>query len=118
MQRRLINALEDLRVEEDSTVRNTAGTVIQYRYGEDSVDPSRSVQGKALIVDEVLNQVLGKRYRPEEYLRGEALEGTLPGGEEELDLLAEAQLEEENEDEESEEPSGEGGEGPDMGGGD
>ncbi len=118
MQRRLINALEDLRVEEDSTVRNTAGTVIQYRYGEDSVDPSRSVQGKALIVDEVLNQVLGKRYRPEEYLRGEGLEGALPVGEEELDLLAEAQLEEENEDEESEEPSGEGGEGPDLGGGD
>ncbi len=116
MQRRLINALEDLRVEEDATVRNTAGTVIQYRYGEDSVDPSRSVQGKAVIVDEVLREALGKRYRPEELLRGEGLEGTTPVGEEELDLLAEAQLEEEAEEEEMEEGGGEGSEGPETGG--
>jgi DNA-directed RNA polymerase subunit A' len=45
MQRRLINALEDLRVMEDGSVRNTAGTVIQFKYGEDGIDPARSVQG-------------------------------------------------------------------------
>ncbi len=118
MQRRLINALEDLRVEEDGTVRNTAGVVIEYQYGEDGIDPSRSVQGKALIVDEVLQSVLGRRYHAgAEALRGEGVEGTTPVGEEELDLLAEAQLEEEVEDEETEDVTPEDG-GGDFGGGD
>jgi len=115
MQRRLINALEDLRVEQDGTVRNTAGTVIEYRYGDDGVDPSRSIQGRALIVDEILKDVLGARYQPEEApLLGEGVEGTTPVGEEEMDLLAEAQMEEEGEEEETEEFGGE--EGPDLGG--
>src|SRR5205807_10411088 len=38
MQRRLINALEHLRVEYDSTVRDSRGNIIQVRYGEDGVD--------------------------------------------------------------------------------
>ncbi len=58
MQRRLINALEDLKVSEDGSVRNTAGTIVQFRYGEDGVDPSRSVGGKALDVDELIDEVL------------------------------------------------------------
>ncbi len=118
MQRRLINALEDLRVEADGTVRNTAGTIIQYKYGEDGVDPSRSVQGKPLVIEEVLRQALGKKYRTELELRGEGITGTTVVGEEEQDLLAEAQQEEEVEEEEGEEGGGfEGGEGGGEGGG-
>ena len=118
MQRRLINALEDLRVEDDGTVRNTAGTVIQYKYGEDGVDPSRSVQGKPLVVEEVLREALGKKYRTELELRGEGISGTTVVGEEEQDLLAEAQAEEEVEEEDAEEGGGfEGGEGGGEGGG-
>ena len=60
MQRRLINALEDLKVKEDGTVRNTADTIIQFRFGEDGVDPSRSVQGKAVDIDDILQEVLGE----------------------------------------------------------
>jgi DNA-directed RNA polymerase subunit A' len=60
MQRRLINALEDLKVMQDRSVRNTAGTIIQYSYGEDGIDPSRSVQGKAVDIDDVILTVLGK----------------------------------------------------------
>jgi DNA-directed RNA polymerase subunit A' len=60
MQRRLINALEDLKVKEDRTVRNTADTIIQFKFGEDNVDPSRSVQGDPVDMDDVLLEVLGE----------------------------------------------------------
>jgi DNA-directed RNA polymerase subunit A' len=58
MQRRLINALEDLKVESDGTVRNTAGTIIQFRYGEDGVDPSRSIRGKAVDIEDAFHKAL------------------------------------------------------------
>jgi DNA-directed RNA polymerase subunit A' len=53
MQRRLINALEDLKVAQDGTVRNTAGTVIQFVYGEDGIDPTRSVQGEPVDMEQI-----------------------------------------------------------------
>jgi DNA-directed RNA polymerase subunit A' len=115
MQRRLINALEDLNVAEDGTVRNTAGTVIQYRYGEDGIDPTRSYGGLAVPLDEVLASVLGRRVKPTVDSKGEPISGTPPVTEEEMDLLAEAQLEEEGEEEETEE-FGAPEEGPDFGG--
>ena len=43
--RRLANALQDLRVEYDHTVRDASGKVIQFEYGEDSIDVSRSENG-------------------------------------------------------------------------
>ncbi len=57
MQRRLINALEDLKVAEDGTVRNTAGTVIQFEYGEDGIDPSRAQDGEGVDFNWVFNEV-------------------------------------------------------------
>ena len=59
MQRRLINALEDLRVMGDGTVRNTANTIIQLVYGDDKIDPSRASRGKAVVVEDVVRDVLG-----------------------------------------------------------
>ncbi len=59
MQRRLINALEDLKLKADGTVRNTADSVIQFKYGDDGVDPCRSVQGEAIDIDDILVEVLG-----------------------------------------------------------
>jgi DNA-directed RNA polymerase subunit A' len=59
MQRRLINALEDLKVMSDGTVRNTANNIIQFDYGDDGVDPSRSVQGTAVDFDRIVTEVLG-----------------------------------------------------------
>ncbi len=44
--RRLANALQDLRVEYDGTVRDANGRIIQFAYGEDGIDVSRSEQGK------------------------------------------------------------------------
>lgn len=45
MQRRLVNALQDLKVHEDGSVRNSNGQVIQFAAGEDRVDPSKSEWG-------------------------------------------------------------------------
>ncbi|HJX04546.1 MAG TPA: DNA-directed RNA polymerase subunit A', partial [Thermoplasmata archaeon] len=59
MQRRLINALEDIKVMQDGSVRNTAGTIIQFSYGEDGIDPARSVQGDPVDVDDIILEVLG-----------------------------------------------------------
>ncbi len=44
--RRLANALQDLRVEYDGTVRDASGKIIQFEYGEDSIDVSKSENGK------------------------------------------------------------------------
>jgi DNA-directed RNA polymerase II subunit RPB1 len=41
IQRRLIKGLEDLKVEYDMTVRNSKGKVIQFKYGDDSVNTTK-----------------------------------------------------------------------------
>ncbi|MBC7129821.1 DNA-directed RNA polymerase subunit A', partial [Candidatus Bathyarchaeota archaeon] len=57
MQRRLINALEHLRLEYDGTVRDSAGDIIQFKYGEDGVDPAKSDHGKAVNVARLVEQI-------------------------------------------------------------
>ena len=60
MQRRLINALEDIRVEQDGTVRDASGKIIQFIYGEDGVDPARSFGGKAVDIDGIIADIKGE----------------------------------------------------------
>ncbi len=57
MQRRLINALEDVKVENDRTVRQAGGQIIQFIYGEDGVDPTRSINGEAVDVKRIISDV-------------------------------------------------------------
>jgi DNA-directed RNA polymerase subunit A' len=45
MQRRLVNALQDLKVNDDMTVRNAHNQIIQFTAGEDAIDPSKSDWG-------------------------------------------------------------------------
>jgi len=59
MQRRLINALQDVRVEYDGTVRGTDGSIIQFKYGDDGVDPAKSDHGKAVNIDKIIERVVG-----------------------------------------------------------
>ena len=59
MQRRLISALEDLKLMGDGSVRNTAGNIIQFRYGEDGSDPARAVKGKSVDLDDLFTEVFG-----------------------------------------------------------
>ncbi|MFH1285949.1 MAG: DNA-directed RNA polymerase subunit A' [Candidatus Micrarchaeota archaeon] len=42
MQRRLINALQDIVVKRDTTVRDARGILVQFRYGGDGKDPQRA----------------------------------------------------------------------------
>jgi len=56
--RRLANAMQDLRVEYDQTVRDAAGKIIQFEYGEDGLDISKS-EGGAINVKRIVEQVLG-----------------------------------------------------------
>jgi len=46
MQRRLINALQDLHINHNMVVKNSAGQIIQFIAGEDGVDPSKSDSGE------------------------------------------------------------------------
>jgi DNA-directed RNA polymerase subunit A' len=61
MQRRLINAMDDLKVFKDDklSVRNTADRIIQFEYGEDGIDPCRSVHGMPVNTDVIIDKVLG-----------------------------------------------------------
>jgi DNA-directed RNA polymerase subunit A' len=52
LQRRLINALQDLSVGYDNTVRNASGTIVQFEYGGDGIDVSKSDNGNLLIPKE------------------------------------------------------------------
>ena len=44
--RRLANAMQDLKVEYDGTVRDASGRIVQFSYGEDGIDVSKSENGK------------------------------------------------------------------------
>jgi DNA-directed RNA polymerase subunit A' len=63
MQRRLINALQDIKVEYDGTVRTSVGRIVQFKYGEDGVDPSKSYHGHAIDIDAILKRNLGDRLK-------------------------------------------------------
>lgn len=59
MQRRLINSLLDVVVEYDGTVRTAYGDLIQFRYGEDGVDPKNTSFGKAVNIDRIIKKHVG-----------------------------------------------------------
>ena len=58
--RRLANALQDLKVEYDGTVRDASGKIVQYQYGEDGIDVSRS-EGGRINVKRVVEATLAAR---------------------------------------------------------
>ncbi|WP_337860870.1 DNA-directed RNA polymerase subunit A' [Ferroplasma sp.] len=59
MQRRLINAFEDLKVNDKRRVEDTIGSVVQFKYGEDGIDPTRSDEGLTVDVDYVAYDEFG-----------------------------------------------------------
>ena len=54
MQRRLVNALQDMVVENDGTVRNSDKNIIQFRFGDDGIDPMHTDHGSAVNLDVLL----------------------------------------------------------------
>jgi DNA-directed RNA polymerase subunit A' len=59
MQRRLVNALIDLHVEYDYTVRDSEGSIVQFIYGEDKADPTKAPHGKIVNIERIVERVLG-----------------------------------------------------------
>ncbi len=54
MQRRLINALEHIKLEYDGTVRDPHGHIVQFLYGEDGIDVAKSDHGEAFNVERLI----------------------------------------------------------------
>ncbi len=54
--RRLANAMQDLKVEYDNTVRDASKKIIQFEYGEDGIDVSKSENG-VINVKRIINSV-------------------------------------------------------------
>jgi DNA-directed RNA polymerase subunit A' len=46
LERRLMNAMQDLKVEYDGTVRDNRKIIVQFMPGEDNIDPAKSDWGK------------------------------------------------------------------------
>ncbi|MCD6477466.1 MAG: DNA-directed RNA polymerase subunit A' [Candidatus Aenigmarchaeota archaeon] len=59
MERRLVNALQDLKVEYDGTVRDDRGVIVQFTPGEDKIDPSKSEWG-GINIDRIIEDEMGK----------------------------------------------------------
>ena len=57
MQRRLVNALEDLQVTPSGLVKNNNGQVIQTVFGEDGLDPAKSDFGKVADYDKLIDEI-------------------------------------------------------------
>ena len=57
MQRRLVNALQDLQVKPSGLVTDNQGMVIQTMFGEDGVDPAKSDYGKAADLDKIIDEM-------------------------------------------------------------
>jgi DNA-directed RNA polymerase subunit A' len=58
LQRRLVNALQDLEVKHDGTVRETRGVIVQFLYGEDGVDPMKSDYGEGVNIQRIVESVV------------------------------------------------------------
>ena len=57
--RRLSNAMQDLKVEYDGTVREASGKIVQFAYGEDGLDVSKTKNG-SIDVKKIVHEVVGK----------------------------------------------------------
>ena len=60
MQRRLVNALQDLQVKPSGLVTDNQGNVIQTMFGEDGVDPAKSDSGKVADLDKLIQEIRSK----------------------------------------------------------
>jgi len=59
MERRLVGALQDLKVEYDGTVRDSAKRIIQFAVGEDGLDPSK-IEKVGINVRRIAEKLFGR----------------------------------------------------------
>ena len=62
LQRRLINALQELEAQYDGTVRNAEDDIVQFEYGEDGVDPMKMPKEETVDVDAIVDRVLDAEF--------------------------------------------------------
>ena len=60
LQRRLVNALQDLEVQYDLTVRDTRGVLVQFKFGEDGINPTKSDFSKPDTIHRIVNSVANR----------------------------------------------------------
>jgi DNA-directed RNA polymerase subunit A' len=63
LQRRLVNALQDLEVQYDRSVRETRGVIVQFKYGEDGIDSTKSDYNSEDTVHNIVSSVTGKEVK-------------------------------------------------------
>ena len=54
--RRLANALQDMRIEYDGTLRDASGKIVQFSFGDDGLDVSKTEGGK-INVQRIIREV-------------------------------------------------------------
>ena len=65
LQRRLINALQELEAQYDGTVRNAEDDIVQFEYGEDGVDPMKMPKEGTVDVESIVDRVLDAEFDDE-----------------------------------------------------
>ncbi len=70
LQRKLVKAMEDCKIAHDSTVRNASGSIVQFLYGEDGMNPTK-IESQSLPYIEMDYATLCKEYliAPEDDLK-------------------------------------------------
>ncbi len=66
IQRRLIKGQEDLKVHYDMTVRNNKNKVIQFKYGDDNINPTKTENQKIPLTNMSLEQIYSHMSVPED----------------------------------------------------
>jgi DNA-directed RNA polymerase beta' subunit len=61
LQRKLVKAMEDCKVAHDCTVRNASGSIVQFLYGEDGMDPTK-IESQTIYYIEMDYDALVKNY--------------------------------------------------------
>lgn len=69
IQRRLIKGLEDLHVTYDMTVRNNKNKIIQFKYGDDNIDPIRVEKQVIPLISMSLEEIYGHFHMPSDNLK-------------------------------------------------
>ena len=73
LQRRLINALQELEAQYDGTVRTSEDDIVQFEYGEDGVDPMKMPRGEdeSIDVESIVDRVLEAEFDSADEARAE-----------------------------------------------
>jgi len=64
--RRLVNALQDSRIEYDGTARMMGGYIVQFKYGGDGIHPGKSYHGRLADYESIFLEIIVRREKSNE----------------------------------------------------